>query len=78
VTYKAILSVDNADLLLRPGMTATADVTVEAVKSTLMVPNAALRYAPPAAESSRNRGLFGMFAPPRMGPRPPIRAAAKR
>lgn len=69
VTYKAILSVDNADLLLRPGMTATADVTVEAVKSTLMVPNAALRYAPPATEARRNRGLFGMFAPPRMGPR---------
>jgi HlyD family secretion protein len=69
VTSKAILSVDNADLLLRPGMTATADVTVEAVKSTLMVPNAALRYAPPAAEGRRNRGLFGMFSPPRMGPR---------
>ena len=69
VTYKAILSVDNADLLLRPGMTATADVTVEAVKSTLMVPNAALRYAPPATETRRNRGLFGIFAPPRMGRR---------
>ena len=69
VTYKAILSVTNADLLLRPGMTATADVTVEAVTDTLMVPNAALRYSPPAAESPRNRGLFGLLRPPRMGPR---------
>jgi HlyD family secretion protein len=69
VTYKAILSVDNADLLLRPGMTATADVTVEAVQNTLMVPNQALRYAPPPAESSRGRGLFGLLRPPRMGPR---------
>ncbi|MGO8147854.1 hypothetical protein AB9F42_33965, partial [Rhizobium leguminosarum] len=43
VTYNAVLSVDNADLLLRPGMKATADVTVEAVKDNLMVPNAALR-----------------------------------
>jgi HlyD family secretion protein len=77
VTYKAILSVDNAALLLRPGMTATADVTVEAVKSTLMVPNAALRYAPPAAEGRRNRGLFGMFAPPRMGPRPSNQGAGE-
>lgn len=51
VTYKAVLSVDNADLLLRPGMTATADVTVEAVKDTLMVSNAALRYAPAQAEA---------------------------
>ena len=77
VTYKAILSVDNAALLLRPGMTATADVTVEAVKSTLMIPNAALRYAPPAAEGRRNRGLFGMFAPPRMGPRPSNQGAGE-
>ncbi|TCU20682.1 HlyD family secretion protein [Rhizobium azibense] len=69
VTYKAVLSVDNADLLLRPGMTATADITVEAVKETLMVPNAALRYAPPEAESRANRGIFGLFRPPRMGPR---------
>ncbi|WHO71518.1 efflux RND transporter periplasmic adaptor subunit [Rhizobium sp. BT03] len=64
VTYKAVLSVDNADLLLRPGMTATADVTVEAVKDTLMVPNTALRYAPPQAER-RGRGIFGIFGPPR-------------
>jgi HlyD family secretion protein len=69
VTYKAILSVDNAGLLLRPGMTATADVTVEAVKNTLMVSNAALRYAPPVADSLRGRGIFGLFRPPRMGPR---------
>jgi HlyD family secretion protein len=69
VTYKAVLSVDNADLLLRPGMTATADVTVEAVKNTLMVPNASLRYAPPEVGSGRNRGLLGLFRPPRMGPR---------
>lgn len=64
VTYKAVLTVDNADLLLRPGMTATADVTVEAVKDTLMVPNAALRYAPPQ-EARRGRGIFGIFGPPR-------------
>ncbi|EJB02711.1 RND family efflux transporter, MFP subunit [Rhizobium leguminosarum bv. trifolii WSM597] len=64
VTYKAVLSVDNADLLLRPGMTATADVTVEAVKDTLMVPNAALRYAP-AQAGRRGRGIFGIFGPPR-------------
>ncbi|TCU13081.1 efflux RND transporter periplasmic adaptor subunit [Rhizobium sullae] len=69
VTYKAVLSVDNADLLLRPGMTATADITVEAVKDTLMVPNAALRYAPPEAESRGGRGIFGLFRPPRMGRR---------
>jgi HlyD family secretion protein len=65
VTYKAVLSVDNADLLLRPGMTATSDITVEAVKDTLMVPNAALRYAPPQAEGRGGRGIFSLFRPPR-------------
>ncbi len=69
VTYKAVLSVDNANLLLRPGMTATADITVEAVKDTLMVSNAALRYAPPEAGSRGGRGIFALFRPPRMGPR---------
>ncbi len=65
VTYKAVLTVDNADLLLRPGMTATADITVEAVKDTLMVPNAALRYAPPQAEGRGGRGIFSLFRAPR-------------
>lgn len=50
VTYETILSVDNADLFLRPGMTATADITVNQVKEALLVPNAALRFTPPAPE----------------------------
>jgi HlyD family secretion protein len=52
VTYKAILGVDNSELLLRPGMTATAEITVTEVKDTLLVPNAALRYAPQATNAA--------------------------
>lgn len=65
VAYKAILTVDNSELLLRPGMTATADITVEELKDTLMVPNAALRYSPPAAQTSRGggAGLLGLLMP---------------
>jgi HlyD family secretion protein len=48
VTYKAILTVDNSDLLLRPGMTATAQISVQEVTDALLVPNAALRFTPPA------------------------------
>ncbi len=59
VTYKAILSVDNAALLLRPGMTATATITVDTVSGALLVPNAALRYTPP----SNAGGLFGGLVP---------------
>lgn len=65
VTYKAILTVDNADLLLRPGMTATADITVQSVAGTLLVPNAALRYSPPEAARARGGFLARLFAPPR-------------
>lgn len=65
VTYKAILTVDNADLLLRPGMTATADITVQSVSDSLLVPNAALRYSPPTTARSRGNFLTRLFSPPR-------------
>lgn len=66
VTYKAILSVDNEDLLLRPGMTATADITVQSVTDALLVPNSALRYSPPAtAQRSSGSMLSRLFSPPR-------------
>jgi HlyD family secretion protein len=55
VTYKSVLSVDNSKLLLRPGMTVAADITDQQLDHALLVPNAALRYAPPvAAPRSRN------------------------
>ncbi|WJR66646.1 efflux RND transporter periplasmic adaptor subunit [Neorhizobium sp. CSC1952] len=65
VTYKAILTVDNADLLLRPGMTATADITVQSVSDSLLVPNAALRYSPPTTARGRGDLLSRLFSPPR-------------
>jgi HlyD family secretion protein len=68
VTYKAILTVDNTDLSLRPGMTATADIVVEEVKDVLQVSNAALRYAPPATQQSdrsNGTGLLGLLMPRR-------------
>ena len=70
VTYETILSVDNSDLLLRPGMTATADIKVKQVKDALLVPNAALRFSPPEQEkavSTNGGGLVGSLLP-----RPPM------
>jgi len=46
VTYKALLTVDNQDLALRPGMTATADIQVQRLTDVLLIPNAALRFTP--------------------------------
>jgi len=52
VTYETRLEVDNVKLLLRPGMTATADITVTEVTDALLLPNAALRFEPPVTEEA--------------------------
>ena len=59
VTYLAAISVENHQLLLRPGMTATATVTVRSLKDVLLVPNRALRFLPSAVPQAD--GLFGSF-----------------
>ncbi len=53
VTYETVLSVDNPDLSLRPGMTATAEILIEEKAKALLVPNRALRFLPPAAAQDR-------------------------
>lgn len=66
VTYKAVLTVDNSEGLLRPGMTATATITVRELADALLVPNAALRFTPPqdTAEDDRSgSGLLGLILP---------------
>ncbi|MCC7536366.1 MAG: efflux RND transporter periplasmic adaptor subunit [Deltaproteobacteria bacterium] len=47
VTYEAVLAVENADLALRPGMTATATIVAERRRNVLLAPSAALRFTPP-------------------------------
>ena len=47
VTYTTIVDVDNADLKLRPGMTANANIVTAERKAVLRIPNAALRFRPP-------------------------------
>jgi HlyD family secretion protein len=64
VTYETVLRVDNSELLLRPGMTATADITVRQVDDVRLIPNAALRFSPPVRqEETGNRGLVGSLLP---------------
>lgn len=52
VTYQATLTVENPERLLKPGMTATATIVTSEEKDVLSVPNAALRFEPPAAPGS--------------------------
>jgi HlyD family secretion protein len=47
VTYPTKLYVENPELLLRPGMTATAEIVVRKIDDALLVPNAALRFELP-------------------------------
>lgn len=78
VTYEALLSVDNQERLLKPGMTATATIVASEQKGVLTVPNAALRYEPTSgapgggAQARPNLPIPGLGAgpygrPPRSG-----------
>lgn len=77
VTYETVLEVDNTEMLLRPGMTATAFITVNNIAEATLVPNSALRFTPPQDRSqnesqSGNNLLTSLIArrPPGAGSRP--------
>jgi len=55
VTYDVVIAVQNGNLLLKPGMTATSDILISRDKAVLMVPNAALRFTPPGQEPFRSQ-----------------------
>ena len=77
VTYKAVLSVDNSDLALRPGMTATAQITVQEIPNALLVPNAALRYSPLVAAKQQSFSLSRLFLPRMPRNEKPVRIEAE-
>ncbi len=64
VTFAALLTLDNADLSLRPGMTATAEILVREAHDLVLVPNAALRFSPPQAKKEQTgTSLVGLLLP---------------
>jgi HlyD family secretion protein len=70
VAYTAVLSVANPELILRPGMTATADIVTSEKKNVLLVPNAALRFSPDRdARRGERGGVTSVLMPPRRGNR---------
>lgn len=76
VNYDVVISVDNADLKLLPGMTAYVNVLLSERKNVLRVPSAAFRFKPPAkpgdaAEKAKGEGKrrpAGAGAGPGTGP----------
>ena len=58
VTYDVVVAVANADLSLKPGMTAAVDIVTAQREGVLRVPDQALRYTPsgaPAAPAGTSR-----------------------
>jgi HlyD family secretion protein len=67
VTYVTTLDVDNTDLSLRPGMTASSTIVATERRGVLLVPNTALRFNPTRAEAQTAGStsiLSRMFARP--------------
>ena len=56
VTYTTYLDVENADMQLRPGMTASATIATAHKENVLLVPNSALRFVPRAAQEESSTG----------------------
>ena len=58
VTYGTIIEVDNLDLALKPGMTASARVRTATATNVQRVPAAALRFAPPGEKNGDKPGVW--------------------
>lgn len=56
VTYDAVVSVENPELSLRPGMTADVSFIVAQAADALLVPNTAFRFSPAKALELKNKG----------------------
>lgn len=67
VSYAAKLSVENAELRLRPGMTATAEIVTTERANVLLVPNSALRFQPSTGQGAdaQKGGLASAIVPGR-------------
>lgn len=61
VTYTTYLSVENPNLALRPGMTATATIETARKDDILLVPNTALRFAPKVQAASSGPAINPMM-----------------
>jgi HlyD family secretion protein len=53
VTYDVVVSAPNPGLELLPGMTANVRIIIDQKDNVLKVPNAALRFRPPGAETGQ-------------------------
>ena len=64
VTYDTVIGVNNADMKLKPGMTANVSIIVAERSNALRIPNAALRFRPPEASTNVPPGGVIIGGPP--------------
>jgi HlyD family secretion protein len=57
VTYTVVVTAENPDLQLMPGMTANVQIVVDKRPNTIKVPNAALRFRPAEERTVQAKGL---------------------
>ncbi|HQT73345.1 MAG TPA: efflux RND transporter periplasmic adaptor subunit [Acidiphilium sp.] len=56
VTYDVVVAIDNRDLALKPGMTASVRIITASRENVLLVPGQALRFTPTGAASGPEAG----------------------
>jgi HlyD family secretion protein len=68
VSYDTVITLDNSDLKLRPGMTANVSIVTAQQNNALRVPNAAMRFRPPETAPDTNKpAIASAGAPPGAG-----------
>lgn len=60
VTYTTIVDVENPEMKLRPGMTATVSIVTGEARNALRIPNAALRFTPNLSQEEMRELMMSM------------------
>jgi HlyD family secretion protein len=71
VTYDTVIEVNNADLKLKPGMTANVSIMIAHKDNVLQLKNAALRYRPVEAVAAERGSISSQSGASQGGSRPP-------
>lgn len=76
ITYETVVLLNNDKLLLRPGMTATAQIFTKQLRDQILIPNAAFRFKPKNNQSNtKNKSMKDVMSG--SGPRGPRKSRNK-
>jgi HlyD family secretion protein len=70
VVYGVLVTADNPEQLLKPGMTATVEILAEKIEDALVIPGQALRYVPSAEDAKEEEQAKGGKGPKKPSPSP--------